>query len=103
MWNMFHQTHEELPRTSNHMEGWHWKLQRICMYYYPNFWKFINLLKKEQTLNRVDMVQAEFDPPPPTQPRRYVNCNQRIIAIVDDYPNKVNMRYLQGIAHNLRF
>ena len=62
MWNMFHQTHEELPRTSNHIEGWHRKLQRICMCYYPNFWKFINLLKKEQTLNRVDMVQTEVDP-----------------------------------------
>ena len=103
MWNMFHRTHEELPRTNNHIEGWHRKFQSICMCYHPTFWKFINLLKKEQTLNRVDMVQAEAGHPPPAQRRRYVDCNQRIIAIVDDYPNRDNMRYLRGIAHNLGF
>ena len=103
MWNMFHRTHEELPRTNNHIEGWHRKFQSICMCYHPTIWKFINLLKKEQTLNRVDMVQAEAGHPPPAQQHRYVDCNQRIIAIVDDYPNRDNMRYLRGIAHNLGF
>ena len=73
------------------------------MCYHPTFRKFINLLKKEQTLDRVDMVQAEASHPPPAQRRRYVDCNQRIIAIVDNYPNRDNMRYLQGIAHNLGF
>ena len=67
MWNMFHQTHEGLPRTNNHIEGWHRKFQRIFMCYHPTFWKFINLLKKEQTLNRVDMVPAEAGHPPPAQ------------------------------------
>ena len=30
MWNMFHQTHEELPCTNNHIiAGWHRKFQSI--------------------------------------------------------------------------
>ena len=49
------------------------------------------------------MVQAEAGHPPPAQWYRYVDCNQQIIAIVDDYPNRDNMRYLRGIAHNLGF
>ena len=73
------------------------------MCYHPTFWKFINLLKKEQHLNRVDMVQAEAGHPPHAQRRRYVDCNQQIITIVGDYPNRDNMRYLGGIAHNLGF
>ena len=54
------------------------------MCYDPTFWKFINLLKKEQTLNRVDMVQAEAGHRQPAQQCRYVHCNQQIIAIVDN-------------------
>ena len=73
------------------------------MCYYPTFWKFINLLKKKQTLNKVNMLQAEARHPPPAQRRRYANCNQPIIAIVDDYPSRFNMRYLRGTAHNLGF
>ena len=58
---------------------------------------------EEQTLNRVDMVQAEAGHPPPAQRRRYVDCNQRIIGIVDGSPSRDNMGYFRGIAHNLRF
>ena len=103
MWNMFHWTHEELPHTNNHIEGWHRKFQSICMYYHPTFWKFTNLLKKEQTLNRVDMVQAEAGHSPPSQRRKYVDRNQRTIAIVDDYPNRDNIRCFWSIAYNLGF
>ena len=103
MWNMFHRTHQELPRTNNQIEGWHRKFESICMCYHPTFWKFIILLKKEQILNRVDMVEAGAGHSPPAQRRRYVDCNQQVIAIVDDYPNRDNMRYLRGIAHNLGF
>ena len=85
------------------MEGWHGKFQGICMCYHSTFRKFINSLKKEQALNRVDMVQAETGHPPAAQQCRYVDGNQRIIAIVDDYPNRDSMRYLKGIAHNLGF
>ena len=77
-WNMFHRSHQEMPVDAPQKQpyrGWHRKFQRICMCYHPTFWKFISLLKKEQTLNRVDMVQAEAGHPPPTQRRRYVSCN----------------------------
>ena len=51
----------------------------------------------------MDMVQAEAGHPSPAQRRIYVQCNQQIIATVGDYPNRDNMRYLRGIAHNLGF
>ena len=75
IWSKFHRTHEELPRTNNYVEGWHRNVRIIFMCYHPTFWKSIILLKKEQTLNRVDMVQAEVGHPPPAQWRRYVDCN----------------------------
>ena len=76
---------------------------RIFLSYHPTFCKFIDLIKKEKILNRMDMVQAEAGHPSPAQRRIYVKCNQQIIATVGDYPNRDNMRYLRGIAHNLGF
>jgi hypothetical protein len=103
MWNMFHRTQQEMPRTNNHIEGWHRKFQGICMSYHPRFWKFIDLLKNEQSLNRVAIIQADAGHPPPAQRRRYINCNERILTIVDDFANRENMQYIRSIAHNLGF
>ena len=67
MWNMFCRTHEELTRIENLREGWRRRFQSICYVLSPNLWKFINLLQKEQTLSRVDIVQAETGHPPLAQ------------------------------------
>jgi hypothetical protein len=103
IWNMFHRTHQEMPRTNNHIEGWHRRFQSLCMASHPTLWKFLDTLKKEQSMNRVEILQAEGGHPPPAQRRRYVDCNQRILTIVDDFPNRQHIRYLRGIAHNLTF
>ena len=103
MWNMFNRTQQEMPRTNNNIEGWHRRFQGICNCFHPSFWKFIEMLKKEQSLNRLAIVQAEAGHPPPAQRRRYVNCNERILAIVDDFPNRDTLQYVRSIAHNLQF
>ena len=103
MWNMFHRTNLEMPRTNNHIEGWHRRFQGLCMSYHPAFWKFIELLKQEQSVNCVELLQALGGHPPPAHRRRYADCNERILAIVDDYPNRESLRYLRSIAHNLGF
>ena len=102
-WNMFHRTHQELPRTNNHIEGWHQRFQTLCSSSHPTLWKFLELLKKEQSINRTEILQAEGGHPPPAQRRRYVDCNERILTILDDYANRENMRYLRSIADNLGF
>ena len=45
----------------------------------------MEILKKENSLNRVEIAQAEAGHPPPAQRRRYVDCSERILTIVDDY------------------
>ena len=58
------------------------------------------LHKKDQSINCIENFHAEGGHPPPTQRRRYANCNARILAIVDDYPNRDHTYYLRGISHN---
>ena len=46
---MYDQTIGDLPRTNNAVEGWHRRLQANVGAYHPNFWKFIDILKSEQS------------------------------------------------------
>jgi len=46
-------------------------------------------------------IQGEAGHPPPAQRRRYLNANQRLVTIVDDFANRNILDYLRAIAHNL--
>ena len=100
---MFHRTDEELPRTNNAVEGWHRGFQVHVSACHPVFWKLLEVLQKEGTVVRVGFLQNEGGHEPPPQRRRYVDCNQRILRIVDDFPNRQRIDYLRSIAHNLAY
>ena len=69
--------------------------------YHPNFWKFIDILKGEQSLNHVNISQARAGHQPEPQRRRYQDSNRRIKNIVQDYHNRDRLQYLRGLAHNI--
>ena len=50
LWNMYNQTIDDLPRTNNAVEGWHRSFQANVGAYHPNFWRFIDILKREQKI-----------------------------------------------------
>ena len=85
--NMYNQTLDDLPRTNNAVEGWHRSFQANVGAYHPNFWKFIDILKREQNLPQVNIAQARAGHQPEPQRRRYLDSNQRIKNIVQDYHN----------------
>lgn len=101
IWNMYARTNDEIPRTNNNIEGWHRGFESTVTSAHPGFWKFLKALKKEETLSRVHILQAEGGHEPPAQRRRYVDCNARILRIVHDYENREIMHYLRAIAHNI--
>ena len=103
LWYMFHRTDEELPRTNNSVEGWHRSFQAHVSSSHPIFWKFLQVLQNEENYIRVKIIQNEVGHPAEPQRRRYLDCNRRILAIVDDFPNRETLLYLRSIAHNLRF
>lgn len=103
LWNMFNRTDDELPRTNNSVEGWHRGFQANVSACHPIFWKFLEVLKTEESIIRAGILQNQGGHPPPPQRRRYVDCNARILRIVDDYPNRQRMDYLRSIAHNIAF
>ena len=90
LWNMYNQTLDDLPiaRTNSAVEGWHRSFQANVGAYHPNFWKFIDILKREQNLTQVNIAQARAGHQPEPQRRRYLDSNQRIKNIVYYYHNR---------------
>ena len=103
LWNMFHRTFDELSRTNNNVEGWYRSFQATVDACHPTFWKLLDVLKQEEALNRMSILQSRGGHPPPVMRRRYADCNQRILRIVDNFPNLAALQYLRSIAHNLAF
>ena len=88
-------------KNNNALEGWHRRFQANVVAYHPNLWKFIDILKREQSLNHVNISQARAGHQPQPQRRRYQDSNRRIKNIVQDYHNMDRLQYLRGLAHNI--
>ena len=94
LWNIFHRTNAELPRTNNSIEGWHRSFNVRVSPYHPTFWKFLeNLKRKESKFTRVQILHWLGGHAPSPQRRRYVESSARILRIVDDCPNREPIYY----------
>ena len=93
LWNMFNRTDQELSWTNNRIEGWHQNLQGHLSACRPNFWKFINVLKKEKAYVRVSILQHQGGH----------LVQSKILRIIDDYPDRQLLDYLRNIAQNIAF
>ena len=56
---MFYRTDDELPRTKNGVEGWHRVFQAHASACHPVFWKFLEVLQKQENVVRVGILQNE--------------------------------------------
>ena len=91
-----------LPRTNNHIEGWHRHMQSNVGAYHPNLRTFLGVLRREQALNEVVMTQMSADEPAPPQRGKYKAITQRLTTLVATYENRPLLDYLRGIAHNIQ-
>lgn len=103
-WNMHQRTQDDLPRTNNHIEGWHRRFTGNCDSVHPTIWKFIQSLQREENLVRAEVHQA-VGGHPVTQKKKYAQSAERVKNIVNDYAaRRANMLlYLRAIAHNLSY
>ena len=49
LWNIFHRTFDELPRTNNHVEGWHRRFQAQVSSCHPSFGSLLIFFELKKT------------------------------------------------------
>ena len=59
-WNMRDRSLLGAPLTTNHSEGWHARLNSTCGRNNPNIWQFLDLLKSEMGLVRLDLLNYKI-------------------------------------------
>lgn len=82
-------------RTTNHLEGWHHKLNRLTMKAHPNVFELIAVLQTEQAANEVKILQLEGGSAPVAKRRKYRNIDQRLTTLKD--------RFLRGDITVLKY
>lgn len=101
LWNCYDASIDDLPKTNNSVEGWHRGFSQLLGAHHPSIWKFINGIKKEQSLNEMRLEQYIAGHQPQAGRRIYKDTADRIKLIVADYGLRPITDYLRGIAHNL--
>ena len=76
MWNMHERILDDLPRTNNSLEGWHNHMLANVNCYHPIIWKFLQILKREQALNEVKIIQKLAGQEPSPKKRKYEDCTK---------------------------
>ena len=82
LWNVFERVAAGLPRTNNNIEGWHRRMSASVGCHHLNIWLFLDVLKREQAMNRLLRHQIIAGEAPPLQRRQYRDLNQRLQMLV---------------------
>ncbi len=104
MWNVSNAVATNLPRTNNSVEGWHFRMQHLIGANHPNFIKFLDLLRKEEDMIRIEIIQVvDANANAPPRKKKYIELDRRLEAAVGTYFNRSAIDFLRCIAYNLVF
>ena len=101
LWNCYSGVLDGLPKTNNSVEGWHKEFSSLIAATHPTIWKFIDELKKQQSINDIKITQYLAGQNPELGGRRYRNLAERISNIVRENHQRGPIDYLSSLAHNL--
>lgn len=104
MWNVYQLVLDGLPRTNNSVEGWHRGFEEQVAACHPNIWKFIDSIKKEQSVNEIRIEQFFSGSELSNKKKKYRDCDERIKKLVSSYDEQSDIfDYVRGIAHNISY
>ncbi|KAH7662589.1 hypothetical protein AAVH_43449, partial [Aphelenchoides avenae] len=109
LWNCFMAILQELHRTNNAVEGWHYEFNNTFTSAHPALDKFITQLQNDEDKNRQRLVRHEALPANPLRNRRlpaYMASDKHILAVARKYrteyePNGQILRYLKCMQYHL--
>jgi hypothetical protein len=104
MWNCYSQVLNEEPKTNNNIEGWHRGFYELISGFHPNIWKFINGIRKDESLNEMRREQFISGMQGEPQRRKYKNRAERLKQAVSNWNDNGDvLEYLRGISHNISY
>jgi hypothetical protein len=81
IWNNFD---TDGPRTNNFNEGYNNRLNRLCGSGHPNLYKFINIMKREESLASVKYFRAIQGYEPDKRRKKDIEKDLKIESLIQD-------------------
>ena len=103
VWSVYERTLRDEPRTTNFLEGWHRRFQKVVSKHHPDIYEFIRHLKGEQSNTEAGIQRLIAGAKPKTARRRVILGNTRIRSIVQAYHQRSLNDYLRGLAMNIKY
>ena len=101
-WNVHSATLEELPRTTNAVEGWHSRFNKKIGKCHPNVFEFVDRMKEEEVHFSRLYDQERAGRRIAYIKKKYSMVDKRILLIVDTYEDSPREEFLSAIAKNLK-
>lgn len=105
MWNVHDRVLTDAAKSNNSCEGWHHAFQNVVGACYPNLWRLIEALKKEQSLVQADVTRLLGGQAPAPKRRKYKDLQKRIKTIVTQYNDggRGLLETMEGLAFAFMF
>ena len=82
-WNQHDASLMGLPRSTNMAEGWHHGFQSMLSCTHPTIWKFLEALKKEHNLIRMQLGRMKNLDSPERRPAKWVRYDNKLQRLCD--------------------
>ncbi|XP_078520302.1 uncharacterized protein LOC144819656 [Lissotriton helveticus] len=102
-WNCYLTCLEGGAKTNNSIEGWHNSFNKSIGRSHPNFYHFLEILKKEQSFQEMRMAQSLSGMLNPRVTRRSREMTERLQSKLQQFPLMGTSDYLESIAYILHF
>lgn len=102
IWNCNNSVKSDLPRTNNAVEGWH-RSFNSSIGIHPSLWKFIDLIKLEQSKNELILNQIYGGVDVPHKKQIYKNMDTKLKRIVSNFNKDDLLNFLKGISSTFNF
>ncbi|XP_067660239.1 uncharacterized protein [Haliotis asinina] len=101
VWNHFGY---EGPRTNNHLEGSHHKLNQQARKSHPNIFEVVGVFKREQSVSKVSCARLTTYPSAPQRKCRYRQIDSRLRSLSQDLRNQDidDMEYVDCVSELLK-
>ncbi|XP_064482479.1 uncharacterized protein LOC135395168 [Ornithodoros turicata] len=76
------------PRTNNHLEAWHRKINARVNKAHPNIYSFVDLIKKDEALNSIHLLQLSHGGSLRARDRKWVHKDRKLEQLESDLNNE---------------
>lgn len=73
------------PRTNNHMESWHRKINAVSGRAHPNIYSFIDLIKRDEALTRVSLQQLANGGAVRPRAHKWINKDRKLAELESQF------------------